>query len=361
MEYIFYLVVIVILTLTLPFASKNVVYGAKGIRPYTPLGGLSNNQKRAAQMLLGIITLILIAVCVWRSEDMCDYAMYLRMYSMGGGENMNRELEPTFKLIVSVSPVFLIFLAIYAILSVSSHVYSIMRNSPNIWLTFLLYLTMYFVLHDMVQIRAAVAIGLLLIAVRYIVERKWITYYILVIIASFFHYSAAVFLFLYFIPHKHLNKWVWSGMLILFLAFGLLNMQFAYFARLIPLQFVQNYLEAYLGNRDYTASAIGPVRVIKVICAIIMVFGLPRIKRIYPFAVPVLCFYIISQMCYLLFGDIPVLQGRMGELFGSFEIFALAMFPLLSKKHYYLLCIVPVALALYNFQTGIFLLREIAR
>lgn len=361
MEYIFYLVVIVILTLTLPFASKNVVYGAKGIRPYSPLGGLSNNQKRAAQLLLGIITLILIAVCIWRSEDMCDYAMYQRMYSMGGGEKVNRELEPTFALLVSISPVFIIFLALYALLSVSTHIYAISRNSPNIWLSFVLYLTLYFVLHDMVQIRAAVAIGLLLIAVRYVVERKLIYYYILVVTASFFHYSASVFLLLYFIPYKGLNKWVWSSILVVFLIFGTLNMQFGYFAKFIPVDFIHNYLQSYLGSKDFTAAGIGPARIVKVICAIIMVFGLPRIKRAYPLAVPVLFLYIISQMCYLLLGDIPVLQGRMGELFGSFEIFALAMFPLLSKKHYYLLCIVPISLAIYNFQTGIYLLTEIAK
>lgn len=361
MEYIFYIVVIAVLMLTLPFGAKSVVYGASEVRPYTALGGLSSNQRHVSLILLGIITVILITVCVWRSEDMCDYAMYLRMYSMGGGEKVNRELEPTFAMIVSVSPVFLIFLAIYALLSVSSHVYAILRNSPNIWLSFVLYLTLYFVLHDMVQIRAAVAIGLLLIAVRYVVERKWVYYYVLVGIAACFHYSSAIFLFLYFIPYKHLNKWVWSGMLVAFLAFGLLNMQFGYFARFIPVGFVQNYLESYLGNKDFTASGIGPARIVKVLCAIIMVFGLPRIKRSYPLAVPVLFLYILSQFCYLLLGDIPVLQGRMGELFGSFEIFALAMFPMISKKHYYLLCLIPIALAVYNLQTGIYLLTEIAR
>lgn len=361
MEYIFYLVVIVILTLTLPFASKNVVYGAKGIRPYSPLGGLSNNQKRAAQLLLGIITLILIAVCIWRSEDMSDYAMYQRMYNMGGGENVNRELEPTFSMIVALSPTFMIFLAAYAFLSVPAHIYSIYRNSPNIWLSFVLYLTVYFVLHDMVQIRAAVAIALLLIAVRYVVERKWLYYYVLVGIASCFHFSAAIFLLLYFIPYKSLNKWVWSALLVVFLIFGVLNMQFGYFAKFIPVGFVQNYLESYLGNKDFTASAIGPARIAKVLCCIMMLFGLERIKKSYPFAVPVLFIYILSQFCYLLLGDIPVLQGRMGELFGSFEIFALAMFPLLSKKHYYFLFVVPVSLAIYNLQIGIYLLTEVAK
>lgn len=356
MELTYYIVTLTILMLTLPFANQHLVYSSASVLPYNSIGALNVSQKRFATILQIIIAVLLICICVWRPEDLSDYAMYQRMYEMGGGEKVNRDLEPSFALVVKFSPTFLVLLAIYATISVSSHIIAIFKNSPNIWLSFFLYLTFYFILHDMVQIRAAVAIGFLLVAVRFIVERKIWYYYLCVGLATYFHFSAAVFLFLYFVPFKRLNSWVWSSILIISLLLGVMNMQFGYVARFIPVGFIQSYIESYLGSKDFTVAAIGPARIIKILSCVAMLICQKDIKREYPFAIPVLFFYIVSQLCYCLLGDIPVLQGRMGELFGSFEVFALAMFPLISKKHYYVLFSIPIALAIYNWGSGLFLL-----
>lgn len=348
MEVVYYAVIIAILLLTLPLGSRKLVYSADPRMPqYSPLNGLSRNGRHAAIAGAALITGILMVLCIFRPMTMPDIAMYEWMYD-NGVDKINKDIEPSFGILARLSPSFLVLLAIYALLSVGLHVYAIFRNSPNIWLSLILYLCYTFVLHDMIQMRAAVAIGMMLVAVRYLRERKWYIYFPMVAFAFFFHYSALVFVFFYFLPTRHLNKWIWSAVLIVALIAGILNMHFAYIAKYIPLKFVQGAFEAYMGNRNYVAVPLGFARFIKIFGAIVMLFYQKPIVRRYPMAIPVLIFYMASQIAFLIFADIPVIQGRLGEMFCAFEIFGLAMFPLISKRHYYLLWIVPIAVALYD-------------
>lgn len=354
---LYYIVVIAILTITLPLASRKVAYAnTDKINDYNPLGYYSKDVRRFIWFAAGAIIVMLIGLCMSKPEDILDNQMYLIMYNMGGAEKVQRSIESSFAIITALAPTFSALIFIYALISVTTHIYSIFKLSPNIWLSLWLYLTFFFVLHDMVQIRAAAALGFLMYSVKYIQERKIVPYVILVLIAFFFHSSAMIMMPLYFLPRKNLNKYVWIGVLVLATVMGLVNVRMGYVAKFIPVNFVQNYLATYMGSKTFAEAGIGPMRIFKVICTIVMLINLDKIKKQYAYCVPVLGLSIISQLCYLLMGDIPVLQGRLGELFGTFEIFALAMFPMISKKHYYLLMIVPIAFAIYNSLSGYFLL-----
>lgn len=344
----YYPVLMMILLLTLPLGSMNLVYSTSpDIKDYSPLEGLSESGRKMAWFGAAMIIAILVVLCIFKPEDIADRDMYRQMYEMGGGDRINRDIEPSFGMLSRLAPNFLFLLGIYAVLSVSGHIIGIFRNSPNIWLSLLIYLTYTYILHDVVQMRSAVAIGLMLIAVRFITERNWIVYFSMVAVAFYFHYSAIIFVCFYFLPSKHLNKWIWSALLIIGTIGGLMNSQFGYIAKFIPLEIVQNYFESYMGSKNYEASLIGPVRIFKVLLAIVMLFNQERIKESYPMAIPVLIFFMASQLSYLLLSDIPVLQGRFGEMFAAFDIYALAMFPLINRKHYYILWIVPIFLVVY--------------
>ena len=58
----------------------------------------------------------------------------------------------------------------------------------------MVYISNIFVLHDMIQIRAAVASGMLLLAVFYKVRSQFIPFIVTTIIAFLFHYSAILIL-----------------------------------------------------------------------------------------------------------------------------------------------------------------------
>ena len=360
MGLIYLIIVGAILLFTVNLASPTAVFAQnKNARNYDSLRAFGVVQKRFIAVEAMGITFVLILLCIGRPDDMPDYQMYRMIYGWGASGNLKKDMEITFTFLVRTAPTFIIFIGVYAIISVSAHVYAIFRNSPNIWLSLLIYLSLYFVLHDMVQIRAAVATGILLISLRYMVERTPLVYFGLVALAILFHYSALIFIPMYFIPYKHINKWVWSGVLIVSLAFGLLNMHFGYIAKFIPVEIIQSYVYAYMGSHQHVGIEVGVSNIVKIIIGVILIFNLETIRKRYPYAVPVMMFYIFSQMSYVLFADLAVLQTRMGELFGVFEIFALAMFPLISRKYYIFLCIVPIALAMTRFGIALNLIGDI--
>lgn len=361
MEIIYLALAATILLLTLPLSSLKVVYSHdESQQRYDALARWKKGQRQPVYIGAGLIAIGLIAMCIFRSDELADYQMYENLYRMGGGENLRQDIEASFVTIVKLSPTFLILLGIYATLSVGSHIMGIFKNSPNIWLSLVVYLSYYFVLHDMIQMRVAIGLGIILYAVRYITERKILPYMLLVGIAFWFHKSMALFLPLYFIPYKNLNKWVWSGIILMALVMGYTNNAFGYVAKFIPVDFIDAYVRSYMGNRDYVASKLGIQSALMAFVAIFLLFNLKEIKRHYPLAVPVLMFYIISQLCYLLFVDIPVMRARLGELFGTFDIFAFAMLPLASKKYYYPLMIVSILLCLLRVPITIELLAGTA-
>lgn len=352
----YYTIFIIALIFAIPLASRPVVMTDRGgLLDYDALRPFGKSGRKAVMFAFLILLVFLVINCVWKEPTLPDTQMY-EIYYRKGTTRGDREIEPTFDMISSVSPTFLALLAIFAILSCGTSLYGILKNSPNIWLSLFAYLSYYYVLHDMIQLRAAVACGIMLIGIRYACERKWWIFFPLCLTAFYFHYSASVFFIFYFLPRKRLYKYFWAALLIGALLFSMTGGRMGFIAKYIPLNFVQNYLESYVGSKTFVASELGVSRVFKVFVALMMLFNLDRIKRHYPYAPLVLILYIFSLLCYLLFGDIPVLQGRMGELFGVAEIFALAMFPLISRKHYYILMSVPIVIILYNHIEGYTLL-----
>lgn len=357
---IFYVILIMAVLMTLPLGSRRLAYSHR-ITPnleYEALAGLSKQTRKAVYASFTVLLIIMVLFCVYKSEEVPDYMMYERVYEMNGSRNMHKEMELTYGWICQVSPNFLFLLGIYAILSCGFHLYAILRNSPNVLISMLVYISYFFVLHDLIQIRAAVAIAIFLFALRYISERKWYVYFPLAIVALLFHNSAVVFIPLYFLPRKNINRYIWGALLLGALLCGLAGIQIGVFSRYIPLKIVDMYMGNYLGSKEYVGSTIGPMRVFECLVGLVMIWKIKTIQTRYPYAVVCIILYTISQMCFLLLGDIPVLQTRMGEMFASVNIFAVAMFPLISRKHYYLLMVVPLLIIIYHMGSTMLLLSN---
>lgn len=107
-------------------------------------------------------------------------------------------VEPSFTLISAVLNVFtdnvhLLFL-VYAFLGVTIKLYAFKKNLQCIFVPMMLYISFYFVLHEMTQIRAGVVSALFLLAVYYIAKKEKRKALLLIIVGSFFHYSSLALL-----------------------------------------------------------------------------------------------------------------------------------------------------------------------
>lgn len=346
---VYYFILFIAILLTAPTASAKVAfhYDPDQGRPYTTLGSLQPSLRRMYYAVAAVLLVMMVMMCVNRSEFMPDYSVYQLMYSNWDSTDAREGVEPTFAWMCKLSPTFLFLLGLYATVSCSLHLLGIFRNAPNLCLSMMIYLGYSFVFHDMIQIRAAVACGILLISIRYIYNRNWVVYYLLTAVAIMFHYSALAMVFLYFLPAKKMYKWFWIGIVVLILGMSFAGIQLGSLSRYIPLEIVEFAVENYLGNRTYAAAEAGPMRIIICIILIVMILKIDDIKKYYPFAPICVCISIFSQAFFLLCGDIPVMQGRMGEFLGVADIFTYAMIPLMSRKHYYVLILIPVLLTIY--------------
>ena len=72
-----------------------------------------------------------------------------------------------------------------------------------------LYICLYFVLHEMTQIRVGVACGIFLLSIPDMISRNYKRYFFKCAIAISFHYSAVIMILLYFIDPAKLNKKVY--------------------------------------------------------------------------------------------------------------------------------------------------------
>lgn len=107
-------------------------------------------------------------------------------------------VEPSFTLISAVLNVFtdnvhLLFL-VYAFLGVTIKLYAFKKNLQCIFVPLMLYISFYFVLHEMTQIRAGVVSALFLLAVYHIAKKEKRKALLLIIVGSFFHYSSLALL-----------------------------------------------------------------------------------------------------------------------------------------------------------------------
>ena len=105
--------------------------------------------------------------------------------------------EPTFWLIKLVSqssplPATITFFLTYAFIGVSIKSWAVLRLSERPLYSFFLYLMLYFVIHEMTQIRTGVAAAIYLFALNALHLGHLRTFFLLITLATSFHFSAIV-------------------------------------------------------------------------------------------------------------------------------------------------------------------------
>ena len=162
-------------------------------------------------MIIGIIGIIMIIIAGTRSPyDTPDSDNYeTNYYSVNSTDDLYR--EPSFVYIsyylyilgLSVSPLFFT----YALLSIPIRLVAICKLSNLPILTLSIYISYFYQLHDLMQIRCAVASALFLFAIYCRAENRWWKFVLCILMGSIFHYSAVVGFVILFFGNKELKKW----------------------------------------------------------------------------------------------------------------------------------------------------------
>jgi len=161
------------------------------------------------------IVVLLIACAAFRpigiDRDSVSYAETINHYVATNFADIEfLRFEPTFFLIILISkwmfhdPVRGVFI-IYATIAVIIKALAIRRILGISFFSLFVYICLFYILHELTQIRVGVAIGVFLFALDDIHQRKPVAYFIKALIAMLFHYSALIMLPLFFFnQRKHL-------------------------------------------------------------------------------------------------------------------------------------------------------------
>lgn len=266
-----------------------------------------------------------------------DAMAYIASYSGHSATGLEESIEASYNFICDIIRATLdipeaVFF-VYALLAIPLKLYTITRITPLWFLTLLMLMSHGFMLHDMTQIRVNVAIALYFFGLYQLAQGRRMIYLAMIITASVFHISALAFLPIALLTDKPLNQW-WRIALACIPVFGYLF----YFLKLdvvivsfIP--YVQDKIELYEKMRDSGQLGSEEVNVFdKVFLANQLIYyfllwkyelikdkikGCSLMMKILPLS--------FASYCALSF--LPVLAGRVSELFGAVEIF---LYPLLT-------------------------------
>jgi len=252
-----------------------------------------------------------------------NYAEYMELVLAGGGVNA----EPSFRLIVGLvgalglSGVFFVYLILGFFLK---GLYFFLKMPGHFYL-FLIYLTSYFVIHDLVQIRVGAACGLALWAVHHLGERNVLIASLLWLASFFLHFSVAILAVLSFLIYAVDNGKIQGlsvvrlGYVSLLVSGVLLVLVFLFDSSL--LEILNNLLnqyailpERYVGNYLEPGEFIGASKIAYAFAlALVALYALHR-GLLLTFVARHAALCLIVASCVLIaFRDMPVIGARVAD------------------------------------------------
>lgn len=328
----------------------------------------SERKVDSALICLFFSTILLFFAGLRPRDSSTDYEIYLQMY-----DDLNISLslkdlfgftEPTFVLIGTFTkflklPVTIVFL-VYATIGVSIKSLSILKYSDFIIPSFLVYYCNYFLLHEMTQIRIGVASSIFIIAVQFIVQRNMWKYFLMIGLAILFHYSAIIYLPLYFINSASINKVKYYIFIIVSIIIGFLKIPFLDYLKYIPINVVQQKQELYsgvleLGIVDTNINLLNPFALIDIFICLFLLYNSKYLATKNRYFITFLKIYIIGLCTFYLFSSFPSIAFRVKEMFVVSQFisipFILYLFPkskLIPITFILLICLVYLYYNTYN-------------
>lgn len=297
----------------------------------------ARNSKYVFKQIQWSLYFILVCIVTFRSPEMHDYVNYVDAFNDQGEGRM----EPAFVLIRSITKLissnYLVFFFIMGSISVYFNLYAIktMANYPI--LSTLFYLSNMFILHDMIQIRCALAAGLFLLAIPSLVKRDLKKYLLIISLCVCCHYSSIVLYPLYLLSPKTLNRVYYLGLIIFVYILYFVGISCGKLVELIPFAFVQNLWKIYtlsmIDGVGVEINVFNSFQLIRCFVCILLVIYSKQIAPNNQLFIIWIKVYVISVACFVLFSDIPVISFRISELLQAVEFLLYPMLMYLPLRH----------------------------
>lgn len=317
------------------------------------------NRKEYVMFFIAVI-LILIAGFKTIGVDM-DSVTYVEVFNSVGSPGSyftdyqdNSFFEPAYYLIPSILTnyfkldVVWVFFT-FAILGVTLKFIAISKLTDFAFLSIIVYFSHFFLLHELTQIRAGVASGILLLSIIEIERRNFLRFLLLIVAGMLFHYSMIIFLPFYFLSSKEINKKFYISFLIVPYILIALNINIIKILQLFHLGVFSEKIEMYndllsLGVFD-KIKTYNVVTLMQLLLCFLFIIKSDLLISKNKYSLLLTKIYCLAASFLVMFSNIPVLAIRIGELLTIVQIILVPfLLYIIRPKYVALLLIISFAL-----------------
>ena len=213
----------------------------------------------------------------------------------------------------------------YAVTSLTLKVYTINRLSINPYLTLLFYFSYFFLLHEMTQIRIALAAGIFFISLIPFLKEKRRIFVVLILLATCFHYSAIFFLAILVFNGNKFNRNLYISILVLSLILGVIHLPVLNLLGNFDPSGFSTKLTTYIEiseNGSIVVHVFNSLNILNILCCFYLIFAVKQEiisedKRLILF----LKCNILSIFLLSFLSGAPAFAMRFNQLFGIAQIF----------------------------------------
>lgn len=267
-----------------------------------------------------------------------DYEVYVDLFT-----KPDAIIEPSFTIISQfVHLVFsgnvLVLFFIYAALGVYTKALAIRSLTPFIFGSLLIYMSNFFILHELTQIRAGIASGILLLTVKPIHERNLKKFLVLAALAIFFHYSALIILPLWFLDAAKPRKLVLLSAVPIGLCLFLLKVNLIFS---LPIPGIEEKILLYQALQDsgvkgfYEINVLNSLFILRCVLFYFLIANYSLLAKSNKYAVLLMKIFAISLFLLPALATMPVLAFRLNELLGIVEIVLIPMILYIFKDKFF--------------------------
>ena len=284
------------------------------------------------QLILVGIGIALIAIATFKPMSTADAESYEYYFYYNDDETIETYTEPTYvwlsRLVMSFGGEVIWMFFIYAMIAIPLKLTALWKTTPFVFTAMIVYIGIYYPMHDAVQIRCGVATAFLLWALVPLAKREYFKATGLMLVAALFHYSSFAFFPLLVVGNWRVTqfwRYVFAAAIPICIVLYIINIGAI---SLIPSSFTdegkmdlyQSLSEAggweeYIPYKQLTFLA-------EFMLLYVFILFYDIIEENCIFA-PILIKILVLEMGFLtMFAEIPVLGGRLHDLFGMFNALA---------------------------------------
>ena len=298
------------------------------------------SSKKLRFTFLGLL-LILIAGLrpIGIDRDSLSYVSFLHI-SLSDANFINK--EPAFWIINELNRILFggnehTFFLIFAIIGITLKFFAIKKLSLSPIFSVFTYVCLYFILHEMTQIRAGVATAIFLLAIQDIYNRNLKSFLLKTILAMMFHYSAIIMLPVYFLnPYKINFKFFFFlpifGVFLMFIGINVITILNS-FLSILP-DFLANKAELYILLLD--DGKFNEINVFNFYYgSLLLIYYIMLLYHNYfksKYDVLLLKLFGLMLFFFYFLSSFPVLAFRVSEFFGVVLIILIPHFAIIFKE-----------------------------